>query len=120
MKKIRLIATIFMIITMAITMSNIVFAGVGDVTITGTEVSGVSNVAAKALGAGQVICYVAAVILIMWMGVKWLTSAPEGKAEMKKGLIQAAIASALLVGAGVIMTAIGNTIQDAVTTATTG
>ncbi len=69
-------------------------------------------VLSKVLGAAQVLCYVAAVILIMWMGIKWLTTAPEGKAEIKKGLIIAAIGAALLVGAGTIMKAVGGSAGD--------
>ncbi len=116
MKKIRVLASVLLIIAVLLASINIVFATGVKAPTEGSVVvpDGVENIAGKVLGAGQVICYVAAVILIMWMGVKWLTAAPEGKAEMKKGLIIAAVASALLVGAGVIMNAVGKTISGAV------
>jgi len=69
------------------------------------------TVARSILGSAQVVCYVYAVILIMWMGVKWLSVSPEGKAEMKKSLIAAAIGSGLLVGAGTILMTVGKMIQ---------
>ncbi len=114
MKGIRITISVLLALGILFSLVNVAFAGVGGVSVKGDAPSGVDTLAGKVLGAGQVICYVAAVILIMWMGVKWLTAAPEGKAEMKKGLIIAAVASALLVGAGVIMNYVGNTIQEAV------
>ena len=118
MKKIRIIITSLMIVGIILTSMQIVSAttvsGVQPPPVPGRVSPQVNELAGKALGIGQVICYTAGVILIMWMGVKWLNSAPEGKAEMKKGLIQAAVASALLVGAGAIMTAVGNGLKEVV------
>lgn len=81
----------------------------------GSTPTEVNSFAGKILGVGQVICYAAAFVLIMWMGVKWLTSAPEGKAELKKGLIIASVGALLLFGAGTIMMWVGNTIEGNLT-----
>ena len=48
-------------------------------------------------------CYAAALIWIMIVGVKYMTSAPEGKAEMKKQALAALIGGMILFGAGTIV-----------------
>ncbi len=48
-------------------------------------------------------CYVAAFIWIMIVGVKYMTSAPDGKAEMKKQALAALIGGMILFGAGTIV-----------------
>ena len=79
------------------------FADLTDPGITIATPSTAETLSGRVLGIAQVICWVAAVILIMWMGIKWLSAAPEGKASLKKGLISALIAVILLVGAGSII-----------------
>ena len=46
-------------------------------------------------------CYVAAFIWIMIVGVKYMTSAPDGKAEMKKQALAALIGGLILFGVGI-------------------
>ena len=58
---------------------------------------------AKGLGIAQIACFTMAVVLIMWMGITWLITAPEGKAQIKKGLIILLIGIILLVSAGTII-----------------
>ena len=48
-------------------------------------------------------CYVAAFIWIMIVGVKYMTSAPDGKAEMKKQAFAALIGGFVLFGVGSII-----------------
>lgn len=74
--------------------------------------TGIQTVGGRILAAGSVICYAAAFVLLMWMGIKWLTSAPEGKAELKKGLIIASVGAILLFGAGTIMNIVGGSIAN--------
>jgi hypothetical protein len=48
-------------------------------------------------------CYTAAVIWILIVGVKYMTSAPDGKAEMKKQAFAALIGGLILFGVGSII-----------------
>lgn len=88
-----------------------IFIGAGFATATGTVVDIARGIArdditndenailGKVLGAMNVGCYAAAFVLLMWMGVKWLTTAPDGKAEIKKGIAVAGVGALLLFGA---------------------
>ena len=64
---------------------------------------------AKALGVVQYLCYAAAVIVTLIIGVKFMTAAPEGKAEVKKRSIYLAIGAGILFAIGGICTIISNT-----------
>ena len=48
-------------------------------------------------------CYTAAVIWVMIIGVKYMTSAPDGKAEMKKQAFAALIGGLILFSVGTII-----------------
>jgi hypothetical protein len=48
-------------------------------------------------------CYTAAVIWILIVGIKYMTSAPDGKAEMKKQAFAALIGGFVLFGVGSII-----------------
>ena len=48
-------------------------------------------------------CYAAAIIWIMIVGLKYMTSAPEGKAEMKKQALAALIGGVFLFSTGTVI-----------------
>ena len=56
----------------------------------------------------QTIFYGAAVILVIWSGVKFVIAAPEAKAELKKKFIYMVVGAVFLFAAGGITTIIGN------------
>lgn len=56
----------------------------------------------------QIIFYAAAVIILMFAGIKYMSSAPEGKAEMKKKLAYMVTGAIMLFAAGGIVQIIGN------------
>lgn len=58
--------------------------------------SGMNNMISKIFGVVQYICIVAAVIIIIVSGVKYMAAAPNDKAEIKKQAI------ALVIGAAII------------------
>lgn len=58
--------------------------------------SGMNNIISKMFGVVQYICIVAAVIIIIVSGVKYMAAAPNEKAEIKKQAI------ALVIGAAII------------------
>ena len=43
----------------------------------------VTKTANNIIGIVQVICYAAAVIMLIYLGIKFITASPEGKAEIK-------------------------------------
>ena len=85
-KSIKIIIAIIIIIMLIIGIFDNVYATYPE-TITGvsSDQSSVAlDVAGIILGAIQVIGYFSAVIIVVWMGIKYITSAPEGRAEVKK------------------------------------
>ena len=62
----------------------------------------------KGLGVVQYICYAAAVIITMIIGVRFMSAAPEGKAEVKKQSIYMAIGAGILFAIGLIGSIVSN------------
>ena len=63
----------------------------------------VSGYANMILGVVQVIGYSAAVIILAWLGVKYIMASPEGKAEIKKQAFAYLLGALLLFAAGTIV-----------------
>ena len=57
----------------------------------------------KIIGIVQLICYAAAVILIVILGVKFMTASPDGKAEIKKSAIIYVVGAILVFAAGALL-----------------
>ena len=55
------------------------------------------------LGFFQVVGYIAAVIVLVWLGVKYIMASPEGKAEIKKQAFAYVLGAVLLFAAGSIV-----------------
>ena len=72
----------------------------------------VSNI----IGIVQFICYAAAVILIVVLGVKFMTASPDGKAEIKKSAVIYIVGAVLVFAAGLLLNLIKsiatNTVQE--------
>lgn len=74
--------------------------------IDGTESPVSNNVSGYAntiLGVVQVIGYSAAVIILAWLGVKYIMASPDGKAEIKKQAFAYLLGALLLFAAGAIV-----------------
>ena len=56
----------------------------------------------------QIICYGAAVIILMIVGVKFMIAAPEGKAQIKEKSVPAVIGAVLLFAVGSIIRIVAN------------
>lgn len=65
------------------------------------------------IGIVSYICYAAAVIMLVLLGVRYVSASPEGKAEIKKTAVQYVIGAALVFAAGAIL----GIIQSVATTA---
>ena len=76
----------------------------------------VTHTANNIIGIVQVICYAAAVIMLVLVGVKFITASPEGKAEIKKSAIQYVIWAIIVFAAGALLGVISNLSNSVVTT----
>lgn len=68
----------------------------------------IGTIGGKIIWVVQTIFYGAAVILVIWSGVKFVIAAPEAKAELKKKFIYMVVGAVFLFAAGGITTIIGN------------
>lgn len=122
-KFIKIITALF-IIAMLSTMVVSVFATPTDVldkvqgdTTQAMSVGGLSSTIKNVIGVVQVICYSAAVIMLILIGVKFITASPEGKAEIKKAAIQYVIGAIIVFAAGTLLGIIANMSTSVVTSA---
>lgn len=120
-KFIKIITALF-IIAMLATMVISVFAAPTDVldkvkgdTDKAMSVGGLSSTIKNVIGVVQVICYSAAVIMLILIGVKFITASPEGKAEIKKAAIQYVIGAIIVFAAGTLLGIIANMSTSVVT-----
>ena len=60
------------------------------------------------VGIVQFICYAAAIILLVILGVKFMTASPDGKAEIKKSAVIYIVGAILVFAAGVILQVVRN------------
>ena len=79
------------------------------------SVGGLSSTIKNVIGVVQVICYSAAVIMLILIGVKFITASPEGKAEIKKAAIQYVIGAIIVFAAGTLLGIIANMSTSVVT-----
>lgn len=106
-KKITKIITILFFIVMILGAVNMVFAGQTPAIPTGTKPSGadqVGNIAGMVIYIIQIIAFAAGVIMLVFLGIKFVTASPEGKAEVKKSAIIYVVGAILLFAAGGILT----------------
>ena len=120
MKRIAKILTALIILATIATMLSAVFAS-GATGVLGklkgnTNAAGaVTTTANNIIGIVQVICYAAAVIMLVMLGVKFVTSSPEGKAEIKKSAIIYVIGAIIVFAAGTLLSVISNLSTNVVT-----
>ncbi len=78
--------------------------------------TGLGTTVSNIIGIVQFICYAAAVILIVVLGVKFMTASPDGKAEIKKSAVIYVVGAVLVFAAGLLLNLVRNiasqTIQD--------
>ena len=101
-KKILKVVTVLAIIAMICGIAVNSFANIPSAV--STSVSGsVSNVVGRVISVVQIICFAAAVIMLMFLGVKYVTASPDGKAEIKKSAVQYIVGAVVLFAAGGIL-----------------
>ena len=121
MKRIAKICTVLIIIATIATMMSTVFAeGASDVLgkLTGNTdaASAVTTTANNIVGIVQVICYATAVIMLLYLGVKFITASPEAKADIKKSAIMYVIGAIIVFAAGTLLGVISNLSTNVVKT----
>lgn len=62
------------------------------------------------------LCYTAAVILLIMLGIKYMTAAPDGKAEIKKTAVTYVVGAILVFAAGLVLTLLSNVFKDTIKT----
>ena len=76
--------------------------------------SGLQNSAGSVLGVFQVVGYAVAVIILAWLGIKYIMASPEGKAEVKKQAFAYILGAVLLFAASTIVGWVKGTIDTSV------
>ena len=110
-KKIMKIVSVLLILaTIAMAVCTVLGAGIPEPV---TDATGnIQGITTRVMGIVQYICYAAAVILLIVLGVRFMTASPEGKAEIKKSAIIYVVGAFLVFAAGLILTILLNTFQD--------
>lgn len=82
---------------------------------TGYTGTGLDTTTNRIITIVQFICYAAAVILLVVLGVKWLVAAPDQKADMKKSAIVYVVGAFMVFAAGAILGVIKNVSTNTIT-----
>ena len=101
-KKISKIISIVLIITTILTAFSMVFASGPEIPSGSKPGSGadeVTNITNMVIYVIQIIAFAAAVIMLIFVGIKFLTASPEGKAEIKKTAVIYLVGAILLFAA---------------------
>lgn len=107
-RKIAKIGSALLIIATIVTALSVVL-GVSIPNATYSEANtGLSATVSNILGVVSFICYAAAVILLVMLGIRYMTAAPDGKAEFKKMAVLYVVGAVLVFGAGVVLQLIQN------------
>lgn len=70
---------------------------------TGDGTNMVFNIGSTVLGIVQAIGYVVAVVILVWLGVKYIMASPDGKADIKKQAFAYILGAILLFAASTIV-----------------
>lgn len=107
-KQVKIITTIFMIVTILVSLANVVCA----TTITGVidgmkngqaDTAGITNFGAKIVAVLQTVGIVVAVVVLLILGIKYLMGSAEEKAEYKKTMIPYVVGAILIFSATTIV-----------------
>ena len=121
-KRISKIVTVLVIIATILSAFSMVFASGtsstgGTITIpkgNNPTSSGLTSTVSNVIGIVQFICYAAAVILIVILGIKFMTAAPDAKAEIKKSAVIYVVGAVLVFAAGLLLNLIKNVAESSV------
>lgn len=100
----KIITALVMVATVALA-CNMVFASASiDIPEqTSVALGGFGTTVNNILGVVTYVCYAAAVVMLLYLGIKYITASPEGKAEIKKSAIIYVIGAVLVFAAGTVI-----------------
>ena len=124
-KSVKIITTLLLVIMLVMSFSNIAFAGGSSASTSGgvtgviTNIkdaaneqinndSGVASLGGQIVGIIQVVGIVVAVVILLILGIKYMTGSAQEKAEYKKTMIPYIIGAALVFAATTILNVIFN------------
>ena len=101
LRKYAKITLVLFLIGILATALSVVFGA--SIPSAGTDGSGASTAVEKIVGALiliiQIVAFAAAVIMLMFLGIKYITASPDGKAEIKKSSVQYVVGAIILFAA---------------------
>ena len=123
-KSVKIITTLLLVIMLVMSFSNIAFAS-GSASTAGdiggvidkindsandkiNDDSGVANLGGQIVGIIQVVGIVVAVVILLVLGIKYMTGSAQEKAEYKKTMIPYIIGAILIFAASTIVNVISN------------
>ena len=113
--------TIMIIATIAVSI-NILLGGTVNATLgipsvsAGSTPNALKTTTQNVLTIVAYLCYTAAVILLIMLGIKYMTQAPDGKAEIKKMAVTYVIGAILVFAAGLVLQVLISVFTDAIKT----
>lgn len=124
-KSVKIITTLLLVIMLVMSFSSIAFAGGSGASTAGdiggvidkindsandkiNDDSGVANLGGQIVGIIQVVGIVVAVVILLVLGIKYMTGSAQEKAEYKKTMIPYIIGAILIFAASTIVNVIFN------------
>ncbi len=116
---IKIVAAALAVLALVTCMQTTVFAD--DLSVSPTDIKAKNSTAATAtqnvagiiLGVVKIIAIAVAVIFLIVLAIKYISSSPNDKAELKKNMIVYAVGAVLLFGAAGILQLVQNFADDA-------
>lgn len=99
----KIISIILVVMTILSAFSIVLGASIPSATRPASGTSDVENIAGNVIYIIQIIAFAAAVIMLMFVGIKFVTASPEGKAEIKKSAVIYVVGAILLFGATAVL-----------------
>jgi hypothetical protein len=111
------IVTVLLIVATLLSAFSMVFGvEIPGGTTGGYANTGLSATVGNIIGIVQFICYAAAVILLVMLGIKFMTASPDGKAEVKKSAVIYVVGAILVFATGLLLNLIKNVANNTVQT----
>ncbi len=112
-KSIKVISIVLLAVVLLATVASTISAAAVTVpTPSDVNTTGLDNTVSSILGIIRWAGIVIAVIIAMFLGIKYITASPDGKAEIKKTLALYVGGIALLLSASVVVTIIQNALPS--------
>ena len=114
--------TIIMIIATIAVSLNMLLGGTVEATLgipsvsAGSTPNALKTTTQNVLTIVAYLCYTAAVILLIMLGIKYMTQAPDGKAEIKKMAVTYVIGAILVFAAGLVLQVLSSVFSEAIKT----